>query len=93
MEIYDTLRMARDTYAKDETYVKFCEDNNFLTQNGKPQLTAEVLYRFLTGDIEFKELMYQVELKNELDSLTVNEKHLSLLKNSSLSKAILFLPK
>lgn len=55
MEIYDTLRMARDTYAKDEGYVKFCEDNQFLTQNGKPQLTAEVLYRYLTGDVKFEE--------------------------------------
>ena len=55
MEVYDTLRMARDTYAKDEAYVKFCKDNNFLTSNGKPQLTAEVLYKFLTGDVKFEE--------------------------------------
>lgn len=55
MEIYDTLRMARDTFAKDEDYIKFCEDNNFLTTNGKPRLTAEVLYRYLTGDVNFEE--------------------------------------
>lgn len=55
MDVYDTLRMARDTYAKDEAYVKFCKNNNFLTSSGKPQLTAEVLYRFLTGDVKFEE--------------------------------------
>lgn len=55
MEIYDTLRMARDTICKDEEYVKFCEVNGFLTDKGKPQATAEVLYRFLTGDVKFEE--------------------------------------
>lgn len=55
MEIYDTLRMARDTICKDEEYVKFCEVNGFLTDKGKPQATAEVLYRFLTNDLEFNE--------------------------------------
>lgn len=55
MEIYDTLRMARDTICKEEEYVKFCEANGFLTTQGKPQATAEVLYRFLTGDVKFEE--------------------------------------
>lgn len=55
MEIYDTLRMARDTICKDEEYVKFCEANSFLTDKGKPQATAEVLYRFLTGNVKFEE--------------------------------------
>lgn len=55
MEIYDTLRMARDTICKEEAYVKFCETNGYLTTQGKPQATAEVLYRFLTGDLTFEE--------------------------------------
>ena len=55
MEIYDTLRMARDTICKEEAYVKFCETNGYLTAQGKPQATAEVLYRFLTGDLAFEE--------------------------------------
>lgn len=55
MDVYDTLRMARDTICKEEGYVKFCEAHGFLTDKGKPQATAEVLYRFLTGDIEFNE--------------------------------------
>ena len=55
MEIYDTLRMARDTICKEEAYVKFCETHGYLTAQGKPQATAEVLYRFLTGDLSFEE--------------------------------------
>lgn len=51
----DTLKMARATFKADETYIAFCEDNGFLTTYGKPQFTAEVLYRFLTNDIDFVE--------------------------------------
>lgn len=50
-----TLKMARATFGKDENYIKFCEDNGFCTKNGKPRLTAEIIYRYLTGDIEFVE--------------------------------------
>ena len=50
-----TLKMARATFGKDENYIKFCESNGFCTKNGKPRLTAEIIYRYLTGDIEFVE--------------------------------------
>lgn len=51
----DTLKMSRATFKNDEKYIAFCEENQFLTTYGKPQFTAEVLYRFLTNDIEFVE--------------------------------------
>ena len=50
-----TLKMARATFGKDENYIKFCEDNGFCTKHGKPRLTAEIIYKYLTGDIEFVE--------------------------------------
>ena len=53
--ICDTLKMSRDIIAKMPTFIKFCEDNNFLTKNGKPQLKAEIIYRFITKDINFVE--------------------------------------
>ena len=53
--ICDTLKMARNVIAKMPTFIKFCEDNNFLTKNGKPQLKAETIYRFITQDINFVE--------------------------------------
>ena len=49
-----TLKMARNTFIEEE-YINFCKDNNFLTTYGKPQYTAEVLYRYLTNNIEFVE--------------------------------------
>ena len=39
----------------DEEYKGFCEQNNFVTKHNKPKFTAEVLYRFLTNDLEFEE--------------------------------------
>jgi DNA polymerase III epsilon subunit-like protein len=50
VEICDTLKMARDVIGKMPTYIKFCEYHGFLTKNGKPQLKAETLYRFITND-------------------------------------------
>ena len=57
IEIWDTLRMARDVVAKMPTYRKFCEENGFMTKHATPQvqLTAEVLYRFITKDLTFAE--------------------------------------
>lgn len=52
---WDSLRMARSLIAKKPNYIKFCTKNNYLTKTGKPQLTAEVLYRFITKDNSFKE--------------------------------------
>lgn len=50
-----TLKMAREVYAKDEQYIAFCEEHSFTTKNGKPRLTAEILYRFLSNDLDFVE--------------------------------------
>ena len=57
LEIWDSLKMARAIYGKMPTYRKFCEDNGFLTKHRVPQvrLTAEILYRFLTKDLDFTE--------------------------------------
>ena len=55
MEICDTLKMARQVIAPMPSYQKFCERNGFVTKNGKPQLKAETIYRFLKQDLEFVE--------------------------------------
>jgi DNA polymerase III epsilon subunit-like protein len=65
----DTLKMARATFSKDETYITFCENNNYLNAYGKPQLTAEVIYRYLTNDITFVEChtgLEDVEIETEI---------------------------
>jgi hypothetical protein len=64
-----TLKMARATFNKDEKYIAFCEENNFVTKHGKPQLTAEVIYRYLTNNVEFVEShtgLEDVEIETEI---------------------------
>ena len=63
--------MARDVVAKMPTYRKFCEDNGFMTKHAtpQPQLTAEVLYRFITDNTEFIEShtgLEDVEIETEI---------------------------
>ena len=55
VEIWDSMKMARDVIHKMPTYRKFCEQNNFFTASGKLPTTAEVLYRFISKDPTFKE--------------------------------------
>ena len=51
----DTLKMAREVFKNDEDYIKFCEENDYLTAYKKPRYTAEILYRYMTNDITFVE--------------------------------------
>lgn len=58
VEIWDTLKMARQVLGKDETYKQFCLDNGFIYgKEDKPQCryTAEIIHRFLTGNLDFVE--------------------------------------
>ena len=55
VEIWDTMKMARDVMHKMPTYIRFCEEHGFLTKNGKPSATAENLYRFIIKDPAFIE--------------------------------------
>lgn len=55
IELWDILKMSREIFNGDTNYLKFCTVNNFVTKNGKPKFTAEILYSFLTNDVNFKE--------------------------------------
>lgn len=54
-EIWDSLKMARQTFAKDEDYKNFCIENDFVMNGNRPRLTAEILYRYLTNNVDFVE--------------------------------------
>lgn len=54
-EICDTLKMARQALKNNVDFDNFCYDNNYLTKRGCKRYTAEILYRFLTGDNNFCE--------------------------------------
>lgn len=57
IEVIDTLKLARNTFATDPQYIQFCKENGFMTnhQKPRPRLTAEVLYKFITGDVGYME--------------------------------------
>lgn len=54
-EVWDTLKMAREVLKNDVDYDNFCYNNNYLTKRGCKRYTAEILYRFFTGDNDFVE--------------------------------------
>lgn len=54
-EWWDTLKMAKAVLSDDETYTNFCKFYGFMTANNKPKFTAEVVYKFISGDIDFDE--------------------------------------
>ena len=57
IQIMDTMRMAEKTICKRPDYIKFCMENGYMTEQAtpKPRKSAEVLWRYLTGDNTFQE--------------------------------------
>jgi hypothetical protein len=57
VEIWDTLKMARQTIGKQKSYKAFCIRNGYMTKHKTPQvrLTAEILYRYISGVNDFDE--------------------------------------
>lgn len=54
-KLWDTMRMAESVICKMPTYRKFCEENGYLTKTGRLRKTAEILWRFISGNDDFKE--------------------------------------
>lgn len=54
-EIWDTLKMAREVLKADEDYENFCYNNGFLTKRLCRRYTAEILYKFITNNLDFEE--------------------------------------
>ena len=55
IEICDILKIARQLIATMPSYKRYCENNGYLTKRNQPRLTAEIIYRFISGDENFKE--------------------------------------
>ena len=53
--IWDTLKMAQDTICKQVHYKEWAYLNGYLTKNGRVRATAEILYRYISGDNNFIE--------------------------------------
>lgn len=54
-EIWDTMKMANDTICKQKGYINFCKENGYVCKNGQVKKTAEVLYKYITGNNDFEE--------------------------------------
>lgn len=55
VEWWDTLRMAREVLKHDNNYRQFCLDNGYVTSRNVSKYTAEVIYRYISGENEFIE--------------------------------------
>lgn len=57
MKVCDIMKMAQDVVAKTPTYIRFCQDNGFMTahKTPRPQLKAETVYRYIKQDTDFIE--------------------------------------
>lgn len=55
IELWDTMKMANDTICKQVHYKEFCYNNGYLTKNGRVRKTAEILYKYISGEHDFKE--------------------------------------
>lgn len=55
-EWWDTLKMSRLVFKNDPNYKPWCFEHGFVTPKTKqPQMTAEVIYRYITKNLEFTE--------------------------------------
>ena len=56
-EIWDTLKMSKDTICKQKGYITYCQKHDYMTKHKTPRVraTAEILYRYLTGNSDFAE--------------------------------------
>ena len=71
VEWWDTLKMARDVFSKSPMYSDYCQKNGYLTKHSTPQnrLTAEILWRYISGDDNFTEShtgLEDVEIETEI---------------------------
>lgn len=83
IEIWDTMKMARTSVQKLDSYKQFCRDNDYITARGQCRVTAEVLYRYITNDNTFMEAhtgLQDVEIETEIMKYCFNFKKRGLQK-------------
>jgi hypothetical protein len=47
--------MSREILGNCDEYKNFCDAHGYRTKNGQLRMTAEIIYQFLTGNIDFVE--------------------------------------
>lgn len=51
----DIMRYAQSTICATKKYRAWCEGHDLITKAGRPRVTAEAVYQYLTGDDEYSE--------------------------------------
>lgn len=77
VEMWDTLKMSREIFSKNDSYGEFCYNNDYITKRGQRRYTAEILYRFLNGDNDFIEShtgLEDVKIEKEIFLYCIKEK-------------------
>lgn len=75
IEVWDTLKMSREVLNKNSEYGEFCYTNNYLTQRLCKRFTAEIIFRFLTDNVNFEEShtgLEDVLIEKEILSYCIN---------------------
>ena len=75
-EWWDTLKMSRQLLKGNEDYGNFCYENDYLTSRGCRRYTAEIIYRWLTGNTDFEEShtgLEDVKIERKIFEYCVNE--------------------
>lgn len=75
VEIWDTLKMSRAILKNSDEYGEFCYNNNYLTKRMCKRYTAEIIYRFLTGNNDFEEShtgLEDVMIEKDIFSYCIN---------------------
>lgn len=85
-EIWDTMKMARDVVCTTPNYRKFCEDNGYMTKHKvpRPRATAEILYRYISGNNDFIEEhrgLEDVDIERQI-LVYCFSKHKQMMKNA-----------
>lgn len=79
IEIWCTMKMAQSVIATKKSYQKFCKENGYMTNHKtpRPRVTAEVLHRYITNDIDFVEShtgLEDVMIEKEIFAYCVKQK-------------------
>ena len=87
IEIWDTYKGAVNTICKQKGYIRFCERNGYMTKHKTPRVraTAEILYRYLSGDNNF------IEEHQGLDDTTIEAKILTQILRQHSKKEYIML--
>lgn len=86
-EIWDTYKGAVHTICKQKGYIRFCERNGYMTKHktSRVRATAEILYRYLSGDNNF------IEEHQGLDDTTIEAKILTQILRQHSKKEYIML--